>query len=101
MRRYKLEKADKTPTAGLFPMERKHGHDRAMLENSFRETGEAVEELIRRSAADGGRVKGFKRGLLPFIGFLIAYEAHHRGHAMHALKQAKVKFDSRQRMALW
>ncbi len=99
VRRAKLEAADKSLAKDLPKVEREQGHDKRLLTAAFRRSGEAVAELIRRST--DGKVKGFKRGIAALTGYLIAHDAHHRGHIMLTLKQAKVKRPDHLRFGLW
>ena len=76
-------------------------YDKKILKRSFEESGKAVEEFIDKSWDDGGKVKGFKKGLIPFVGYLIAHEGHHRGHAMLTLKQSGIKIPDNLKWGLW
>ena len=101
VRREKMKLANKQIYTNLPEIGREQGHEKATLMDGFERSGGAVAELIRRSMEKRGKVTGFKRGIVALIGYFIAHEAHHRGHIMLTLKQAKVKFDTRQGMALW
>lgn len=76
-------------------------YDKKLLRKSFEESAHAVEELIDRSWKEGDKVKGFKKGLIPFVGYLVAHEAHHRGHAILTLKETGVKIPDRIKWGLW
>lgn len=65
--------------------------NKASLRKAFEQNGKAIEKLIDKSWEEGGKVKSFKNGLIPFISYLIAHDAHHRGHALLTLKQCGVK----------
>ncbi|MHC4136952.1 MAG: DinB family protein [Planctomycetota bacterium] len=99
VRRSKVEAADKTLAKGLPAVAREQGHDKRLLTQAFERSGDAVAELIRQSA--DGRVKGFRRGIAALVGYFIAHDAHHRGHILLTLKQAKVKRSDHLRMGLW
>jgi uncharacterized damage-inducible protein DinB len=64
-------------------------------------SSKAIEELISASWENGGRLKGFKRGIIPFIGYLIAHEAHHRGNILLTLKQSSIKLPDALKWGIW
>jgi len=101
VRRWKLEAADKALAADLPAPKRDDGEDRDLLIDAFERSGEAIATLIRSCDPDTGEVKGFKRGIVAFVGYLIAHESHHRGHAMLTLKQAKIRRSDALKMGLW
>lgn len=99
LRRYKLERSDKSLAAGLPEIGREQGDDAVLLRDVFVKSGEAYASLIR-SCTDG-KVKGFKRGIVAFTGYLIAHEAHHRGHILLTLKQCGIARPEALKMGLW
>jgi len=64
-------------------------------------SAKAIETTIRESWANGGKTTGFKRGLLPLHGYLIAHESHHRGSILLTLKQSGHKLTDELRWGLW
>jgi|SRR6185369_2916424 len=76
-------------------------YDKKALKKAFEESGEAIKEFIEKSWEEGGKVKGFKKGLIPFIAYLLTHEGHHRGHAMLTLKQTGVKVPDKLKWGLW
>jgi uncharacterized damage-inducible protein DinB len=76
-------------------------YNRKNLRAAFEESSSAIEELIDRSWDDEGKLKSFKKGLIPFIGYLISHESHHRGHAMLTIKQSGVTIPEKLRWGLW
>jgi len=101
VRRAKIEQADKELSKDLPKVVREQGNDRALLSDVFERSGNAIAEVARRSAANDGQVKGFKRGIAALIGYFIAHDAHHRGHILLTMKQCKVRRPQELQMGLW
>lgn len=75
--------------------------NRKNLYKSFGDSAKGIHELIERSWEDGGKLKGFKKGLIPFIGYLISHESHHRGNIVLTLKQSGEKIPDAVKWGLW
>lgn len=101
VRRDKLERADKALAATVPVVGREQGHDRAVLREGFEKSGEAIAELLRASGASGGAVKGFKRGAVALLGYLISHDAHHRGHALLTAKKCGFAPSQALRFGIW
>jgi uncharacterized damage-inducible protein DinB len=54
---------------------------------ALRESGEALDVVLRASLAGDGRVKGFKPDVYSFLGYLFAHEGHHRGQISMMARQ--------------
>jgi uncharacterized damage-inducible protein DinB len=74
--------------------------DKATLRKAFESSGHAVENLIELNR-NKGRVTGFRKGLIPFVSYLIAHDAHHRGNALLTLKQTGIKVPDQLKWGLW
>ena len=83
------------------PLDKKLPYNKKLLRKSFEDSGKAIEEFIDRSWDHGGKVRSFKKGLIPFTAYLIAHEGHHRGHAMLTLKQCGIKLPDVLKWGLW
>ena len=62
--------------------------DRKSLRKAFEESGQGIEEWLAHSWDNGGKVKGFKKGVIPMLGYFISHESHHRGNILLTLKQS-------------
>lgn len=75
--------------------------DKEALATALTASGKAVEVLLRKSLASGGRIKGFKPHAAAFLGYLISHESHHRGQIVLTLKQAGHPVDKKTAFGLW
>jgi uncharacterized damage-inducible protein DinB len=73
---------------GLEKIEKEEALNRELLKSSLEASGRAVEALLKKGVAAGGKVKGFKPHAAAFLGYLISHESHHRGQIILALKQS-------------
>ena len=86
--------------AGLEKVEGDNGtHEQ--LSGALTSSGQAVESLLRKSFADGGRVRGFKPHAVAFMGYLIAHDAHHRGQLTMTLKALGHPLDNKTDYGMW
>lgn len=72
-----------------------------ILLKSLRESAQGIAYLISHSWADGGKLKNFKAGLIPFLGYLISHESHHRGNIILTLKLIGEKIPDKVKWGLW
>jgi uncharacterized damage-inducible protein DinB len=84
-----LEVAAKDLMAGLAKLDKDAKPDGPALVAALTASARAIEDLVRRAAAAGGKVKNFKPHVGAFVGYMVAHEAHHRGQAALILKMAK------------
>jgi uncharacterized damage-inducible protein DinB len=73
----------------------------AQLTKALEQSADAIESLFGKSAAEGGKVKSFKRGVVPFLGYLISHESHHRGQIGWILKHAGHPLDRTIAFGMW
>ena len=77
------------------------GFDRKLLKKSLEDSGKAIAALLEKGWDDGGKVKGFKKGVLPLLGYFISHESHHRGNILLTLKQSGEKIPDTIKWGLW
>ncbi len=83
------------------PIDKEAAYIKKMLRNSFQDSAKGIEELLGRSWDDAGKLKGFKKGLIPFLGYLISHESHHRGNILLTLKQSGEKIPDSVKWGIW
>jgi uncharacterized damage-inducible protein DinB len=82
-------------------LDKEAAFDRKALRKAFEESGKGIEELLASSCDDGGKVKGFKKGVIPMLGYFVSHESHHRGNILLTLKQSGEKIPDAMKWGLW
>ncbi len=85
---------------GLQKIESKEG-TREQLREALTASSVAVETLLRKGLAAGGKIKNFKPHAVAFMGYLISHESHHRGQIGWALKYSGHPLDKKIAFGLW
>lgn len=86
---------------GLDKLEQDQSLEAKTLARALDGSGRAIAELVARSAAGGGKVKGFKPHVAAFVGYLVSHESHHRGQIVLTLKQSGHPLDRKIAYGLW
>jgi uncharacterized damage-inducible protein DinB len=86
---------------GLEKLEPKLDHDKPKLRAALEASGQAIETLLAKALANGGKIKGFKPHATAFLGYLISHESHHRGQIGWTLKHAGHPLDQKTAFGLW
>lgn len=94
-----LTVCDKSLMNGLIKIE-KGNPDKKLLKESLISSAKAIQTLFE-NAADTGKLKGFKRGVIPMLGYFIAHEAHHRGNILLTLKECGHAVDKQFTYDIW
>ena len=76
-------------------------NDVELLRHSLEDSGKAIEELLKRSIAAGGKVKNFKPHVTAFLGYLISHESYHRAEVGMILTQSGHPLDKKISYGLW
>ncbi|MBE2190479.1 MAG: hypothetical protein KGZ71_07405 [Desulfobulbaceae bacterium] len=101
VRYWKLESCDKTLIADLTTIKAEDTKSIEMLVECHTLSTELVSSLFEKSINNGGKVKGFKRGIVPLLGYFIHHEAHHRGNILLTLKLCGFKLDNFLKYGIW
>jgi uncharacterized damage-inducible protein DinB len=83
------------------PISKDASVDKQVLFEAFESSGKGLEAFIDKSWENEGKVTSFKKGLIPFISYLIAHESHHRGNILLTLKQSGVKIPDELKWGMW
>ena len=82
-------------------LDKETAFDRKLLKKPFEDSAKGIEELLGKTWDDNGKVKGFKKGVLPLLGYFISHESHHRGNILLTLKQTGEKIPDTVKWGLW
>jgi len=83
------------------PLDKSASVSKTSLVRDLEESGRCVAELLGRGADNDGKIKGFKKGVIQFLSYLISHESHHRGNMMLTLKQSGEKLPDAVKWGLW
>ena len=75
--------------------------DTLLLYTEMEKSAGGISKLISRGWDNSGRISGFKKGVIPFVGYLISHESHHRGNMILTLKLAGEKIPDAVKWGLW
>lgn len=75
--------------------------DKKILLKALEESYSGIHSILSQSWDDGGKVKGFKKGIIPLPGYFISHESHHRGNMILTLKQSGEKIPDTIKWGLW
>ena len=96
-----LEVAAPDLMEGLGKLEKAQATHKEFLRQSLTASGEAIETLLGRGLAAGGKIKGFKPHAVAFMGYLVSHESHHRGEIGLLLSQMGHRLDKKVDYGMW
>jgi uncharacterized damage-inducible protein DinB len=86
---------------GLQELEKEQASEKPLLHAALAQSGEAVEQLLKKGFEQGGKIKGFKPHAIGFLGYLISHESYHRGEIGLILTQAGHPLDQKVAYGMW
>ena len=101
VRYWKLERIDKTLVQDLNTI--KAGDTKTIpgLIACHEQSADLILRALGKGLENKGSIKGFKRGVVPLLGYLIHHEAHHRGNILLTLKLCGFKIPDTLRYGIW
>lgn len=86
---------------GLKKFDSKTSPSKAALKKELKASTEAIATWLAEGVDNGGKIKGFSRGVIPALGYFLAHEGHHRGSILLTLKQSGQKIDQQVQYGIW
>jgi uncharacterized damage-inducible protein DinB len=75
--------------------------DKKALIKALDDSAAGIALLLSNSWDNDGKVKSFKKGIIPLLGYFISHESHHRGNIILTLKQCGEKIPDAVKWGLW
>ncbi len=101
VRVHHLEKRAKDLAEGLQFFRSKEHPDRKAVRDALMVSGEAIEAFLDGLAQGLDGRRGFKKGVITTLAYLVAHESHHRGSILLTLKQSGHAVDKNTAYAIW
>lgn len=101
VRFWKVEKLDKSLITSLRTIKAEDSKSLEMLKNYHNISAELIGKILKEGIQKDGEVKGYKRGVVPLLGYFISHEGHHRGNILLTLKQCGFKLSDTLKYGLW
>lgn len=101
VRLYRIEKAAKNLLENQTQIDPKSDITRKLLLKRLNESSKGITQILKLGIENDGKVKGFKRGVIAMLSYLINHEGHHRGSIILTLKQCGYPVPKDIRDGIW
>lgn len=101
VRFWKLEKFDKKLISDIATIAAEDKKTIPMLKDCHTLSANRVAEVLEDGLKQNATIKGFKRGVVPLLGYFISHEAHHRGNILLTLKTCGFKITDKLKYGIW
>lgn len=101
VRFWKLEKYDKSLVTDLTTIVAGDIKTLDMLRDCHTISADLIGKILENGIEKGGEMKGFRRGVIPLLGYFISHEGHHRGNILLTLKQCGFKITDDLKYGIW
>jgi uncharacterized damage-inducible protein DinB len=101
VRFWKLEKYDKSLVAELTTITAEDTKTLSMLKECHTISADLIGKVLEKGIQKNGEIKGFKRGVVPLLGYFISHEGHHRGNMLLTLKHCGFKITDDLKYGIW
>lgn len=98
---WQLEGRAKDLVKGLHKFATKDEPTKRTLKKNLRESGEAIEQFLERCVEGAAKTRGFKKGPVAYLSYLVSHESHHRGNILLTLKESGYKVDKSVAYKIW
>ncbi|PJA97942.1 MAG: hypothetical protein CO128_09915 [Ignavibacteriales bacterium CG_4_9_14_3_um_filter_30_11] len=101
VRLYRLKESAKDIYREQTIISLKENIKKELLKQNLVSSGLAIEKWLEKYTDKNGNLKGFKRGVVAFLGYIISHESHHRGNIILTLKQCGYKLPKEITYGIW
>lgn len=98
---YRFENYARDLLAGQRRIDPKGKVDKKLLKKELTLSADAMAKWFEIGIGNNGKIKGFKRGVIAMLGYLINHEAHHRGNILLTLKECGYPVPKEIRDRIW
>lgn len=101
VRIWHLENRARDLAEGAYKFATQEEPDKEKLKECLLDSAARLETFFRQSFDGSVKQRSFKKGIIPYLGYFIAHESHHRGSILLTLKTCGHPLDQKIRYAIW